>query len=87
MAEVKDVKIVGEELERRIRVYLEYNVNESEAMLSQELAKRIAAEASKVLFKKNQKKILAGLSTEKITAEIMKAVIARALYHLVTEGI
>lgn len=85
MAEVKEVIISGEELARRIRVVLEYSIQESEALLNKELVARIAGGISKEWFKDNRKKIMTQLKPDEIAKEVMRAIVAKAVFHLAVE--
>jgi hypothetical protein len=87
MAEVKAVKVTGEELERRIRVELEYRASETEPMLNAEVLKQIAVLVAKEYYRKNKAKLLSGLSVSVIQERVLAAIARKAVFDLATEGL
>lgn len=87
MAEVKRASISGEELERRIRVELEYRANETEPMLNEQILKQVAILVAKDFYNKNKKKLMQGLSIEKIQTQVLAAIVKKAVFDLATEGL
>lgn len=85
MAEIKSIEVTGEELQRRIRVVLEYGITETEAMFNQELAKRIAELASLEWIKRNKKKLLKTLDDDDIGKRVIRAIVAKAVFNLAVE--
>lgn len=85
MGEIKKVEITGEELERRIRVQLEFSVQDAEAMLNQELMKAVANKISHQFWEKNKKAILKKIDLDTISEYIVKAIVQKAVFNLALE--
>lgn len=85
MAEIKKVEVTGEELGRRIRVQLEFSLQDAEEMLNKELIKSIAERISKDWIKINRKKAFAQLSPEEIAKEVTRAIVQKAVFNLAME--
>jgi hypothetical protein len=85
MAEIKKVEITGEELERRIRVQLEFTVRDAEEMLNKELIKKIADLVAKEWVKKYSKKMPVILKPDDIGKQVTKAIVQKAVFNLAVE--
>lgn len=86
MAQIKAIEITGEELERRIRVTLEYSIQETEAFLNNELMRRLADKIATEYFKKKHKELMANLKTEALAKEVTHAIVVKAVLNLAMEN-
>lgn len=81
MAELKDVKITGDELKRRVQVTVEYAIHDTETMFNSELVKAVAAKVAAEYVKKAKPKI----DFKEIEKRLMDAIIRKAIFNLALE--
>jgi hypothetical protein len=85
MAEIKKVEVTGDELERRIRVQLEFTVRDAEEMLNKKLVEKIADVMAKEWVKKHSKKMPVILKPDDIGRQVVKAIVQKAVFNLAVE--
>ena len=85
MARVVDVQVTGEELARRIRVQLEFSIQDAEQMLNQELIRQVAAKISGAWIRLNKRKLDHKFSVEEVIREVNRAIVDKAVFNLAVE--